>query len=224
MKKILGVLAVSILVPASAWAGLLDKAKGAVTCDDDHGVEQAGKDMDDKAYKALIATETAHADIGDANGNADVAKAARANLDKWKDQTKAPSGADRMKAIGTAATDIQKYADEVAAKKLADPGKKSISDARNQLRMAVIYVGWASKIGQPVPGNAQDAITANKACSAKVKGPADAAAGLGQLTTNIKTTYSKVSAAADKTGAPPQSAAEKSQQDAAIGAPAGISG
>ena len=230
ITQVLGVLALGALVPATAYAGLgdalkgkVDSAKSAATCDDDKGVEQAGKDMDEKAYNALINTEKALAAVADAAGKGDISKTAKANREKWANKDKAPSGADRAKEISKAADSIQKGADEVGKKKADAAAQKSIAEARNDLRMAVIYVGWGAKIGTPVPQNAKDAIAANKACSAKVKGPADAAAGLSTLSGNIKKTYSAVSDAAKKAGAPDMTDADKKAQDAQIGAPADIS-
>ena len=227
--KLFGAILIGALLPATAWAGFgdslkakLGKAKESVSCDNDHGVEQAGKDMDGKAYNALIAAETALEQVAEAAGKADIAKTAKANLDKWKNPEKAPSGLDRMKEISKASDSIQHGADAVGGMKLDEKGKKSLLDARGQLRMAVVYVAWGAKIGEPVPANAKDAIAANKACSAKVKGPADAAAGLSSLSTKIKATYAKVSDAAKKAGAPEMTEQEMKEQDSKIGAPAGL--
>lgn len=231
LKTVLGILALSAAIPATSWAGWGDalkaKAKGAkdaATCNDDKGVEQAGKDMDEKAYNALISTEKALVSVAEAAKKPEIAKKAKANLEKWANKEKAPSGLDRVKEINSASESIQKGSKLVEGEKLDAAGQKSMVEARSELRMAVIYVAWGAKIGEPIPGKAKDAIAADKACSAKVKGPADAAAGLTSLSTKIKSTYTAVSDAAKKTGAPEMTEADKKAQDGQIGAPDGVAG
>lgn len=230
MKKVVGIVAFVALLPATAFAGLGIKIPTAastpskpagMSCDDDKGVEQAGKDMDEKAYNGLIGAETALMHVAEAAGKKDVAANAKANLDKWKEKEKAPSGLDRVKEVSKAAESIQKGADEVGKTKLDDKGKTAIVEARKELRMAVVYIAWAAKLGEPVPGNAKAAIEGSKACAAKVKGPVDAAAGVTSLLTNIKKTYTSVSDAAKKAGAPDMTDADKASQDSSIGAPTG---
>ena len=230
MKKVLGMIAVVTMLPATAFAGLGIKlpskpaTPASMSCDDDHGVEQAGKDMDEKAYSGLIGAETALMNVAEAAGKKDIAATAKANLDKWKDKEKAPSGVDRVKEVSHAADSIQKGADELGKTKADDKAKASLGEARKELRMAVIYIGWAAKIGEPVPANAKAAIEGSKACGTKVKGPVDAAAGVTTLLVNLKKTYTSVSDAAKKAGAPDMSDADKKAQDSSIGAPAGVTG
>src|SRR5687768_13213677 len=55
------------------------------TCDDDKGVEAAGKEMDAKAYEGLLASHSALASMYDAAGKKPDADKTRAEIKAWKD-------------------------------------------------------------------------------------------------------------------------------------------
>lgn len=194
------------------------------TCDDDKGVEQAGKDMDAKALEGMLASHNALAHLYDAAGKKAEADKTRADVKAWTaDKSKAPSGGARITAVKTANEKIQKGAEFIQSQnKTDDATKTSLKNARMELRKALVYIAWGAKIGEPVPGNAKAAIEASKACATKVKPAADAAAGLATLLTNMKKSYGAVDAAAKKAGNPELTEAEKKQQESETGAPAGL--
>lgn len=194
------------------------------TCNDDRGVEQAGKEMDTKAYDGMVSAHSALAHLYDAAGRKPEAEKTRADLKAWQsDKSKAPSGSARIEAVRTASDKITKGAEYIQSQnKTDDATRNGLKNARMELRKALVYIAWGAKIGEPVPGNAKAAIEASKACATKVKPAADAAAGLSTLLTNIKKSYGAVDAAAKKAGNPELTEAEKRQQESETGAPSGL--
>jgi hypothetical protein len=191
-------------------------------CTDDRGVEQLGKDMDAKTFDAVIASQTSLAHIYDAAGKKPDADKARATVKKWQDnKDKAPTGGERIKVVSAANDSIQKEADALAAANKTDEATKTaLKSARMELRKALVYVAWGSKIGTEAGPKAKEAIEANKACATKTKGAVDAAAGLSTLVGNMKKTYGSVDAAAKKAGNGEMTDAEKKESES--GAPSGL--
>lgn len=191
-------------------------------CTDDRGVEEAGKQMNDKAFDAVVASQNSLAFIYDAAGKKPDADKARAMAKKWQDnKDKAPTGSERINAVKTATESIQKEVDTMSAAPKTDAGTQTaLKSARMELRKALVYVAWGTKIGAPVPDNAKAAIEANKACAAKTKGAVDAAAGLSTLVGKMKATYGSVDGAVKKAGGGEMTEAEKKESES--GAPAGL--
>lgn len=225
-----GVVA-AMLLPVAASAGPFDKLKkpevkkpdtSAVKCENDHGVEDLGTEMDEKAYDALIAANDALASLQEAAGKKDLAEKTRAQSKKWtKDD--APKGTARVKEIGRINETIRKGAEWLAKQESVDDAAKAkVKESRWNLRKAMLYVAWGGDIAQPIPGKAKEAIAADKACSSKVKGPVDAATGLGVILGKMKQTYATVDDAAKKAGVGEMTAEEKKQQDSDAGAPEGL--
>ena len=193
-----------------------------MTCDDDRGVEQAGKDMDAKAYEGMVASQNALALLYDAAGKKPDGDKARATAKKWQDnKDKSPKGGERIKVVKTATESIQKETDGVnTAAKTDAATQTALKSARMELRKALVYVAWGSKIGGEAGPKAKDAVAANKACATKTTGVVDAAAGLSTLVGNMKSTYSAVDGAVKKAGGGEMTEAEKKESEG--GAPAGL--
>lgn len=193
-------------------------------CTDDRGVEDAGKQMNDKAFDAVVASQTSLAYVYDAAGKKPEADKAREIAKKWKDnKDKAPTGGERIKTVQAATDNIQKEVEALNAAPKTDAGTQTaLKSARMELRKALVYVAWGAKIGAPVPENAKAAIAANKACATKTKGAVDAAAGLSTLLGKMKSTYSNVDSAVKKAGGGEMTDAEKKAQESETGAPAGL--
>lgn len=191
-------------------------------CTDDRGVEQLGKDMDAKAFDAVIASQSSLAHIYDAAGKKPDADKARATAKKWQEnKDKAPKGGERIKVVSSANDNIQKEADALSAANKTDAATQtSLKSARMELRKALVYVAWGSKIGTDAGPKAKEAIAANKACATKTKGAVDAAAGLSTLLGKMKATYGSVDAATKKAGAGDMTDAEKAESE--TGAPSGL--
>ena len=239
MKSVSKLLCVVSVAALAGCAAMKDKMPGGgstsspiskpempagTTCNDDKGVEQAGKDMDAKAFEGMVASHNALAHLYDAAGKKPEAEKTRADVKAWQaDKSKAPSGGARIDAVRTANEKIQKGAEFISTQNKTDEATKTgLKNARMELRKALVYIAWGAKIGEPVPGNAKAAIEASKACATKVKPAADAAAGLSTLLTNLKKSYGAVDAAAKKAGNPELTEAEKQQQQSETGAPAGL--
>jgi hypothetical protein len=193
-------------------------------CNDDRGVEQAGKEMNDKAFDAVVASQNSLAYVYDAAGKKPEADKARATAKKWQEnKDKAPSGGERINVVKTATENIQKEVDTMNAAPKTDAGTQTaLKSARMELRKALVYVAWGTKIGAPVPDNAKAAIEANKACAGKTKGAVDAAAGLSTLMGKMKSTYASVDGAVKKSGGGEMTEQEKKTQEAETGAPTGL--
>ena len=191
-------------------------------CTDDKGVEQLGKDMDGKAFDAVIASQNSLAHLYDAAGKKPEADKARATAKKWQEnKDKAPTGGERIKVVSAANDNIQKEADALSAANKTDAATQTaLKSARMELRKALVYVAWGSKIGTEAGPKAKEAIAANKACATKTKGAVDAAAGLSTLLGKMKATYGSVDAAAKKAGSGEMTDAEK--QESETGAPSGL--
>lgn len=204
----------------SSGSGMTSGMPGA--CNDDKGVEELGKKMDEKAFDAVVASQTSLAYVYDAAGKKPEADKARATAKKWQDnKAKAPSGSERIKVVSAASANIKKEADALAAANKTDEAtKNALKSARMELRKALVYVAWGSKIGADAAPKAKEAIAANKTCAAKTKGAVDAAAGLSTLVGKMKATYGAVDAAAKKAGTGEMTDAEKQEADA--GAPSGL--
>lgn len=227
------VAAVAVSAAVPAFAGPFKKPEikkpdlskpdtSAMECSDDKGVEQLGRDMDEKAYDGLVAANDALAAMQDAAGKKDEAKKTRDTGKAWTKEN-APSGLDRIKEISRINDSLQKGADWMSKQeKYDDAAKTALKDSRWALRKAVLKVAWGAKIGEPVPMKSKEAIEANKACAKKVKGAADAAAGIGTLLGSMKKTYTAVDAAAKKAGNGDLTAEEKAKQDSETGAPSGL--
>ena len=224
-------VAVSVAVPAMAGPfkkpeiskpDLKKPDTSSMECNDDKGVEQLGKDMDDKAYDALVSSNEALASMQDAAGKKDEAKKTRDSGKSWTKEN-APSGVARIKEINRINDSLQTGADWMQKQeKYDDTAKNALKESRSALRKAVLKVAWGAKIGEPVPGKSKEAIEGSAACTKKVKGAADAAAGIATLLGSMKKTYSAVDAAAKKAGNGDLTAEEKAKQDSESGVPSGL--
>lgn len=205
---------------SSSGGGMTSGMPGA--CNDDKGVEELGKKMDEKTFDAVIASHNSLGFVYDAAGKKPDADKARATAKKWQDsKDKAPKGGERIKAVKTATESIQKETEGVNAAAKTDAGTQTaLKSARMELRKALVYVAWGSKIGTEAGPKAKEAVAANKTCAAKTTGVVDAAAGLSSLVGNMKSTYGAVDGAVKKAGGGEMTDAEKKESEG--GAPAGL--
>lgn len=199
-------------------------APEGLKCDDDKGVEQLGKEMDAKAFEGMIAAQSALAYLYDAAGKGPDAEKTRGEVRTWRtNRSKAPSGTERISVVSATSEKIAKGAEFIQSQNRTDePTRNALKEARTELRKSLLYIAWGTKIGAPVPERSKEAIAGSKACSAKVKPAADAAAGLTTLLGNMKRSYGAVDAAAKKAGNPELTEAEKHQQESETGAPSGL--
>lgn len=205
---------------SSTSGGMTSGMPGA--CNDDKGVEELGKKMDEKTFDAVIASQNSLGFVYDAGGKKADGDKARATAKKWQEnKDKSPKGGERIKVVSSATETIQKEADAVtAANKTDAPTQTALKSARLELRKALVYVAWGSKIGTDAAPKAKEAVAANKTCAAKTTGVVDAAAGLSTLVGNMKKTYGTVDGAVKKSGGGEMTEAEKTESNG--GAPAGL--
>ncbi len=230
MKTIVGWVAFVVAIPTLAAAGPFKlpgkipekpKVPEAAECPDDRGVESIGKEMDEKAFDALVAAGKSLTGLYEAAGRKEEAEKQRETVKGWTMES-APAGLDRVKEIQRTSDTLTRGSEAIASKGVDAAGKESLTKARWDLRTAVLHVAWGVKIGEPVPGKAKEAIAASAACAKKVKPAADAAAALGTLLGNLKKSYGAVDAAAKKAGAPEMTEEEKKRQEGETGAPSGL--
>ena len=213
-------------LPGGASGGGISKPDmpDGVTCDDDRGVAELGKKMEDKAFEGMIGAQSALASLYEAAGKKTDAEKTRAEVKSWKEnRAKAPAGMERIKIVSATSDKIAKGAQYIQSQNKTDAATvAALKAARMDLRKALVYVAWGAYIGKPVPEKSKEAVDASKACATKVKPAVDAAAGLTSLLGNMKKSFSAVDAAAQKAGAGELTEEEKQAQQSETGAPDGL--
>jgi len=208
LKKIGSMIVMGIMLFAGANAFAWGLGGVSVTCSNDYGVKDMGKQINSYMFNAYVASENALAHTMDALGQKKDADKIRVQLKDLKKE-KAPKNSDALKTIESNSAKIKEMTAKAKTKKIDAEGKKSLAQARGQYWVMGVNLTIASIIAVPVGINAKKAIDANKVCATSLAPVAKAATTLIQMIPPTAKSVKAFQAFSKKAGLKPMTKAEK---------------